>query len=280
MRNTRLGMIVSPEFGRPLPEQIALLGETGFESFFTHWRPGTDLAPLRRQADACGMIFQSVHAPYMRIMEMWEDAQNGRSAAAEMIDCVHACAENGVPIMVCHTVCGFTCHNPTPLGIENFALVVRAAKDAGVQIAFENTEGEEYLAALMDAFRHESHVGFCWDTGHEQCYNGRDMTALYGDRLIATHLNDNLGVWDFGGAITSRDDLHLLPFDGAADWADIAHRLNRCGFDGILTFEVKRQSSRRESDAYRRMSLEEYFAETYKRACRLARMVQRDRGEY
>ena len=72
-----------------------------------------------------------------------------------------------------------------------------------------------------------------------------------------------------------------MPFDGAIDWADIARRLNRHGYGGILTFEVKRtDTGRHENDAYRRMSTEEFFAEVYKRACRFARMVQRDRGEY
>lgn len=281
MKNIRLGMNISPEFGRPLMEQIPLLRETGFESFFAHWKPGTDLTPLRRAASDCGLIFQSVHAPIERIMEMWESDETGWDAAGVLVDCVHACVQNDVSIMVCHTAEGFEWHNPTNRGIENYARVVRTAEREGIRIAFENTEGPEYLAALMEAFRGEAHVGFCWDTGHEHCYNCFDIAALYGERMIATHLNDNLGVWDFGGEITCRDDLHLLPFDGAIDWADIAHRLNRSNYQGILTFEVKRtDTGRHENDAYRRMSTEEFFAEVYKRACRFARMVQRDRGEY
>lgn len=281
MRNIRLGMNISGEFGRSLTEQIPLLRETGFEAFFSHWKPGEDLSPLREAADGCGMLFQSVHAPFGRIMELWESEETGQTAADELVDCVHVCAANEVPIMVCHTVSGFKRPNPTARGIENFGRVVRAAGEAGVKIAFENLQGEEYLAVLMDAFSGEPHVGFCWDTGHEHCYNCFDIAALYGERMIATHLNDNLGVWDFGGEITCRDDLHLMPFDGAIDWADIAHRLNRSNYQGILTFEVKRtDTGRHENDAYRRMSTEEFFAEVYKRACRFARMVQRDRGEY
>ena len=105
------------------------------------------------------------------------------------------------------------------------------------------------------------------------CYNhSKDMLALYGDRLIATHLNDNLGVRDFGGKITYIDDLHLLPFDGIADWDNNAARLDRCGFAGPLTFELSTVSKpgRRENDLYRKLSPEEYIAECYKRACRVA----------
>ena len=83
------------------------------------------------------------------------------------------------------------------------------AKERGVKVAFENTEGEEYLEALMDNFKDDDTVGFCWDTGHEMCYNhSQDMLAKYGDRLIATHINDNLGISDYDGKITWLDDLH------------------------------------------------------------------------
>lgn len=59
--------------------------------------------------------------------------------------------------------------------------------------------------------------------------------ALYGDKLIGTHLNDNLGIKDFTGKITWLDDLHLLPFDGIADWDSIVQRLCRYQFEGPLS---------------------------------------------
>ena len=121
-------------------------------------------------------------------------------------------------------------------------------------------------------------VGFCWDSGHEQCYNrGKDMLGLYGSKLIATHLNDNLGISDNEGRIFWTDDLHLLPFDGINDWKDIAIRLNRCGYNGILTFELLNQSkpNRHDNDKYKKMSVEEYISECYARACRVATLMLR-----
>ena len=183
--------------------------------------------------------------------------------------------------MVAHAFIGFTSHNPTAFGLKNFERVVAEAERLGVKVALENTEGEEYLAALMAHFAGCNAVGFCWDTGHEMCYNhSQDMLALYGDRLLCTHLNDNLGIRDFGGNITFIDDLHLLPFDGIADWADIASRLNRCGFDGILTFELNTKSkpNRCENDPYGRMDIRQYFTQAYMRACRVAALKARRRG--
>ena len=96
--------------------------------------------------------------------------------------------------------------------------------------------------------------------------------AAYGDRLLGTHLNDNLGISDPSGPTTWLDDLHLLPFDGVADWPGIAARLARSGFAGPLTFELNRASKpgRHENDAYGAMTLREYLAEALARARRFA----------
>ena len=98
------------------------------------------------------------------------------------------------------------------------------------------------------------------------------MLELSGDRLIATHLNDNLGISDYNGRIFWTDDLHLLPFDGISDWQSIGQRLDKCGYSDILTFELSRASKpdRHENDKYANMKIEEYIAEAYSRACRVA----------
>lgn len=255
------------------PDQIRLFRETGFEGFFAGWTAGADMKALKKVADAEGMLFQSIHAPFTKMDAMWEADERTDSAVEELIACLRACAEAQVSIMVAHAFIGFDKHNPTALGVKNFGKVVREAEKLGVTVAFENTEGEEYLSALMEAFADSKVVGFCWDTGHEQCYNyGKDMTALYGNRLVCTHLNDNIGVRDFGGKIFWHDDLHLLPFDGVTDWQSVAQRLDSYGFDGPLTFELTTRSKphRHENDVYARMDVREYISHAYIRACRVA----------
>ena len=256
-----------------IPEEIALLGSVGFDGFFTGWTPDAPLGEWRKAADECGMYWQSIHAPFDKAADMWTDGDKAGIAVDELIGCVCGCASVGVPIMIVHAFIGFKDHTPTEAGLVNFGRVVDEAEKLGVKIAFENTEGEEYLAALMEHFRGHPSVGFCLDTGHEMCYNhSKDMLALYGDRLIATHFNDNLGIRDYNGDITWHDDLHLLPFDGIADWRDIASRLNRCGYDGEFTFEltVNSKPNRHENDVYKKMTPHEYLVEAYKRACRVA----------
>ncbi len=256
-------------------EQIKLFHKTGFEAFFTDYISAESTAAYAALAKELGMIYQSVHAPFGKSADMWHgDDQAAKAAVDELTECLHACADNSVPIMIAHTYIGFYDGRvPSEQGLVNYGKVVAEAEKLGVKIAFENTEGEEYLAALMEHFKDTPHVGFCWDSGHEMCYNhSQDMLGLYGDRLIATHLNDNLGIKDYSGKITWHDDLHLLPFDGIADWDSVASRLDKCGYDGILTFELSLNSkpNRHENNIYRRMTIEEYVAECYKRACRVA----------
>lgn len=257
-----------------IPDQFRLFKKVGFDGAFFEWKKGDPIDEWKTVADEIGLEIQSIHAPFNKIDALWrEDENKANLALEEQIECVHACRDINVPIMVAHTFIGFEDHTPTEIGLKRFEILVQEATKCGVKIAFENTEGEEYLAALMEHFKGNDTVGFCWDTGHEMCYNySKDMLSLYGDRLIATHINDNLGIRDFDGKITYIDDLHLLPFDGIADWDDIASRLDREGFERIMTFELIRTSkpNRYDNVIYENMPFELWVTEAYKRACKIA----------
>ena len=273
-----MAMGTSEAYGVPIDEQIRLLKKTGFEGFFTPWKkeyPVNEWAALAREL---GMIYQSIHAPFGGVADLWRsDKEKAQAAEKELIDCIHSCSENGVGLMISHCYIGFDgIVDITEEGLSRYGRIIDEAERCGVNIAFENTEGEEYLFALLDRFGDRKNVGFCLDTGHEMCYNfGKNLLEFFGDKLIATHINDNLGIKDYNGKIFWHDDLHLLPFDGIRDWKETADRFRKCGYKGILTFELCKSSKpdRHENDKYDRMPLEEYFAEAYARACRFASMI-------
>ncbi|MBR5232166.1 MAG: sugar phosphate isomerase/epimerase [Clostridia bacterium] len=271
-------MNIGKGFDAPLTEQIDLLKKTGFDGFFISWRGDEDVRLCARYGRETGMAFQSLHAPFTKMKDMWEkDEEKAQIALNELLHCLHLCAEEGIPLMVVHAFIGFEDHTPTAEGLERFGQLAAAAEKEKVLLAFENTEGEEYLDALMEAFRGNPWVGFCWDSGHEVCYNrGQDLLKKYGDRLLCTHINDNLGISDPEGSITWLDDLHLLPFDGVINWQDAASRLHRCGYRGALTMEmnVKSKPGRHENDAYAALPLEVYFARCHERLQRIARMLE------
>lgn len=269
---------VSDQFGLSSAEQVRLFRQAGFEATFVNWNAELDLAAFAATVKQHEMTFQSVHAPFKGMAAVWgEDDEAAAAAIAELKTCLLDCIRNEVPIMVAHAFIGFEDHNPTDIGIERLSELVRTAEGSGTKIAFENTEGMEYLERVMTAFPTDP-VGFCYDSGHEMCYNySEDMLAKYGDRLLCTHLNDNLGIHRESGKITYRDDLHLLPFDGIADWDDIAARIRKTGFDGILTFELNTKSKRDryDNDKYAAMPIQQYIAEVYARACRVAAKLQK-----
>ncbi len=260
--------------GITVPQQIKLFCETGFEGVFASYPGSITIEEYAREAKANGAVFQSVHAPIGKMADVWADDEEKAAAAIdELKECLQVCITNEVPIMVAHAFIGFEDHTPTQIGLDRLESLIRMAEGSGTRIAFENTEGIEYLDAILNTFTDTKTVGFCWDTGHEMCYNySQDMPGRYPGRLIATHLNDNLGIKNRDGAITWLDDLHLLPFDGVADWDSIVRRLHRENFDGILTFELTTHSKpgRYENDKYAAMTPEAYVAEAYARACRLA----------
>ncbi len=275
MWKQRFALNIGKQFGEDLSAQLSQLQEAGFDGYFFTWSRTLDPKPIVAEGERLGMTLQSIHAPFGKVKHLWgEDEEAAREALDELMDCLRACKELGAPIMVTHVYIGFKDFLPiTEVGLGRYGELVREAERLGVKIAFENTEGEEYLAALMEAFKDSPAVGFCWDTGHEMCYNhSKDMLALYGDRLLCTHLNDNLGIKDFDGNIYYTDDLHLLPFDGIADWDDIARRLDQWNFKDFMTFELKiaPTKTRHENDAYAAMPLTDYLAECFKRACRVA----------
>ncbi|HHW24503.1 MAG TPA: sugar phosphate isomerase/epimerase family protein [Bacillota bacterium] len=275
MWNHRLCIGISDSFGLGVPEQLELFYEIGFDGFFTGWWRGCPIKEWRQLADSLGLLYQSVHAPFGYAAKMWEKTDEADAAVEDLLACLHDCAENRVPIMVMHAYIGFDPAEPTEAGLEVYGKVIAEAERLGVKIAFENTEGENFLEALMRHFASSPAVGFCWDSGHEMCYNRSvDLLALYGKKLICTHLHDNLGIKDFGGKITWRDDLHLLPFDGIADWKEVAARLDREGYCGELTLELTRSSKpgRHENDIYAKMDITDFLAEAYKRACKIAAM--------
>ncbi len=288
MWKQKLAMATSASIAAAPEEQIKMFAAAGFEGFSTNMETEPNVSEYKKLGDELGLVYQSVHAPFhdeARVSYMWEEGDAGRLAAREICKCLEVCSENEVGIMVSHVYIGFDYEKPNEttaaIGLENFGTVVRRAAELGVKVAFENTEGEEFLDILMRGFAGESAVGFCLDTGHEQCYNyGHDLLSLYGDKLIATHINDNLGIRRFDGVTQPRDDLHLLPFDGIIDWNGFAKRLDEVGYRGIMTYELKKKScrDRHTNDIYAAMSDEVYIAEAYRCACKVAAMRKIKQG--
>ncbi len=254
----------------PVTEQIKRIKKAGWDGVFVGlWKEELSLAEFAETAKQEGLFIQSVHAPFNKATVLWEEGEAGDMEVERQIRVLRETAAIGVDLVIMHAIIGMEKNSPTEVGIKRYTKIANAAKELGVRIAVENTEGEIYLETLMDALCNHANVGFCIDTGHEMCYNGcRDLITTYGDRLIATHLNDNFG--QTGEVLTWHDDSHLLPFDGKADWEGIAKRMKNVGFEGPFTFELtsKNTPGRHVSDIYAHLDFDAFVALALERAKR------------
>ena len=258
-------------FDTPHVEQIRIFAELGWDGFFTGWNETEGNAEYKRTADAAGLVYQSIHAPFDRCDKLWDEGEEGDLETSRLVACIEECSRLEVPIAVLHTVIGMKKCTPTAIGSARFGKIFDRAAALGVRVALENTEGEVYLERLLADHGSHPAVGFCIDTGHEMCYNERrDLITKYAPYLVATHLNDNLG--RTGPEITYLDDSHLLPFDGIADWQSIADRLRAAKYVGHLTFEltVRSKPGRSANDIYRGLSLRDFAKEALTRAKKFA----------
>ena len=224
----KLGFSLQSSYGIPMPQVIDMLADTGFRAISPVWQRGGNLSEIQQRAQARNLTIQSLHGPLRGLSAMWQhDPEIARPILEDLLQSATDCAAAEIPILIVHSWTGLNyTFRKEDLCFDYFDKLVRQAQRDGICIAFENLEGPEYLEALMERYEGCPAVGFCWDSGHEQCYShSKDLLALYGDRLIATHLNDNLGVSRYDGQTYWTDDLHLLPFDGVIDWTDAADRL-------------------------------------------------------
>lgn len=260
----KTGISLLKEYDRPITEVIKIIKDIGFDAVSPQWTD--DVCEVIETAKRLGLEIQSLHGPYSSSVGMWRESEiKSDPGKKELFDALEVCRKYKIPILVTHIWLGFDySFGETKYGLANYGKVIEKAREYGVKMAFENTEGQEYLEVLLENYTDET-VGFCWDSGHENCYNRFDMLKKYGDRLIMTHLNDNMGMT--GERIFWTDDIHLLPYDGSIDWNDVIIRLKKAKKQDIINFELKF------GDRYADMSYEQYFKKAYERANRIISLL-------
>ncbi|MDD6276432.1 MAG: sugar phosphate isomerase/epimerase [Clostridia bacterium] len=245
MWKQKIGISLDNNYSLPTTEVVRIIAAAGFDAISPVWAENEPLDNIISAARSSGMIIQSLHAPFGKSNLMWDgDSEKSRQAKSELLSALEDCHRFDIPLLVMHTWIGFDySFGETKYGFENYGEIIDKAEKYGIKIAFENTEGEEYLFALEEHFSDCENVGFCWDSGHEMCYNhSDDLLAKLGDRLLITHLNDNLGISRYDGKTFWTDDLHLLPYDGIADWDYNIDRLKKAKELDILNFELSIES--------------------------------------
>jgi len=227
----KIGINLAAKAGLSTEEYAAKIAELGFEAVFAMVPSPERTEEIGNVLAKNGLAWETMHAPYRRINDIWHDTEDGAAMYRSLTDGVDRCRTAGVPILVVHLSSGLTPPSLTDVGRARFCSLVEYAVGRGVKIAFENQRMLANLAWAFEEFGSVPEVGFCYDCGHEFCFTpGRQYMPLFGNRLICTHLHDNDCVFNH--------DLHLLPFDGKADFARVARQIRESGFTGTLMLEV------------------------------------------
>ena len=257
----QLGICINAVTGLDDETYIRTIRQLGFTATFTGIMDRERLGRIGNVCASAGVTMETLHAPFDHINDMWLAGENGDRMLTELKEAVDNCLIAGADIAVVHLSSGDAAPPVTDLGRARFTELVQHAISRNVRIAFENQRKLANLAWAMETFD-APNVGFCWDCGHEGCFTpGREYMPLYADRLICTHIHDNLR--EYNG------DLHMLPFDGRLDFDKVAGYLRNAEFDGAIMLEVFASKSHR----YACMTPLEYLQRAAQAAFRLGNMV-------
>ncbi len=245
------------------PEEAARKTKAlGFDCVFTGV-PAIKMIPkIRTALEENGLVWESMHAPFGHINDIWLEGEAGDIMLRELFNCIDCCVLGGVGIAVVHLSAGDNAPPVTDIGRRRFAELVDYAATKEVTVAFENQRKLANLAWAMETFPEGSNAGFCWDCGHESCFTpGREYMPLFGKRLVCTHIHDNHGIYN--------GDDHMLPFDATMDFDRVARRIRESGYTGSLMLEV----SPGKSEMYAGMSWDTYHERAAAAVKKLREMV-------
>ena len=251
--------------GIPYLQLFPLCKKVGFDGFFSGEVYANDpiklneIVALARKNE---LEWETSHSTIPQSQTIWSQGDDGDRYCNVLLSNIDNCKRIGVPLLVVHIAPDFSKEPSFELGIQRLEPVVKYAKKAGVKIAFENINSEEYLVDTLTRFNH-SHVGFCYDCGHEACHTpgARYLPRLANmlPHIVNCHLHDNDG----------KGDCHWLPFDGIIDFERISHELKKCNYQGNLTLELCY------SDDYeKKYAKEAFIQEAYFRVNKLQAMIK------
>ena len=233
--------------------EIAAHGFSAVEIFATRthvdYHDAQVLADLSEHLRDSGLRAHSVHAPITESLRdgVWGPAYSlattdeARANARGRRD--HRRAARGraarrPPSWSCTWACrwpssrmgGTTVATPS---LRSLDVVHAAAAGSGVRLALEvipnPISDADALVTVIEEELDATDIGICLDSGHAFLMGDLvDAIEEVAGHLVTTHLHDNRRV----------SDDHLVPFDGAIDWAEAAMTLQKVGYEGVWLFEL------------------------------------------
>lgn len=210
-------------------ERYRLIKKAGFDCVMLWWSDkfgrGIGYQKDAQFARNAGLDIENIHAPVHGQDFLSLDNLDGESVFRDYLQCVIDCFTFSIPTMVIHLP-----NDKYPinhLGLERLGILISEAEKYDRNIAFENLSNVQNLALVLGTFQSKN-VGFCYDSCHHINYAPNDdLLKLYGNRLMALHLQDNGG----------KRNQHQLPFDGEIDWLTVMRKIALTGYKGATALE-------------------------------------------
>ncbi len=243
--------------------QLRAVKNAGFDAVMIHWQEEKGKSACARYDEIIrlGLAVRTAHFPQERMMDLWREGEAGDALEKQLLQAVREAGERGVAHMVVHTTRRNLTPEPNETGLRRFSRAAEAGEKYGVNIALENTRYLRYNRYLLDRIA-SPRLGFCFDCGHANCFTpGEDPLALFGSRLVTTHLHDNHGA----------EDEHRLIGEGLVDLRRVFLRLRR-----LNATEYNLESRYAPLPGEKPWTLEEYLEKAYSRLQACLKQAEKD----
>ena len=212
-------------------ERMNVIKSAGFTGVILLWTDQfhSDYKDFPHYAMEAGLYVENAHAPYIEANTLWEDNLIGHEYAKKLITCIVDCNTYGIPTLVIHPTNGKTPLPVSNIGIDRLKRIIDKAESLNINIALENMESPQYIEYIFSKVQ-SNRLGFCFDSRHHNLYSpDLDLLSLYGDKLMALHLNDN----------DNEKDRNALRFSGNIHWDNLSEKLKAVDYKGTVAFETR-----------------------------------------
>lgn len=232
-------------------ERYRLIKNAGFDCVMLWWSDkfgrGDGYQKDVQFARNAGLYIENIHTPVHEQNYLSLNNLDGESVFQNYLQCVTDCIQFSIPTMVIHLPSDeYPIDN---LGLERLGIVIGEAEKSDIKIAFENLSNIQNLDLVLSSFQSKN-VGYCYDSCHHINYvPNDDLLKLYGERLMALHLQDNGGKYN----------QHQLPLDGNIDWLTVMRKISLTGYKGPTSLEPMNWD-------YENLSIQQFLELAYQKA--------------
>ena len=141
------------------PEEcIKEMVNVGFEAVFTGMPDEEKVVEYANLFAKYNVSYETIHAPFAGINEIWLDTEAGMHIYQEMLTCIERCELGNVPTMIIHMSSGVTPPPVTDIGRERYDNIIEFAQKKGITLAFENLRKLSHLAWVFEHYKEHEKV--------------------------------------------------------------------------------------------------------------------------